>query len=240
MPQKRKNSDTGMDFVRGDFSPDRKSRFWGYRKSNVKKNLDFGERWLTLEKFIEEVSKVAEKQRQSEAQNRSENLQRRKNPETQTLFKSGDVNKKNQYFVGYVRGKKTSDGYCGESWVTREAYLRVRVGNTFSKIKKRAKEQDIPFNLTIDYLLSILPDDMRCPILETEMKFGGGNERLTSPSVDRFVPSKGYVKENISWVSLLANSIKGQRTAAEMRSIADWIEQQEIYQKQSSTLQVVN
>ena len=63
------------------------------------------------------------------------------------------------------------------------------------------------------------------------MEFGGGNDRSISPSVDRLIPEKGYVNGNVSWVSLLANLVKNERTSTELRMIADWIEQQEIYKE---------
>ena len=72
---------------------------------------------------------------------------------------------------------------------------------------------------------------MICPILEKKMEFGGGKNRSLSPSVDRLIPKKGYVKGNVSWVSLLANLVKNERTSTELRMIADWIERQEIYKE---------
>ena len=70
---------------------------------------------------------------------------------------------------------------------------------------------------------------MKCPILDTEMSFAGDN--YTSPSVDRLVPTLGYTKGNVTWFSLLENVVKRERTNSQLRRIADWIEEQPIYEK---------
>lgn len=230
MPTKRINSTSGSIFKRGDSSSDGKKIFGGYR-AFVKKNGDFAEVWYSPAQYKEAVQKAALNQKKYTSENRALNLPKRLNPETGEKFKRGELNDTKQYFIGYVSGQRRSGGYFGEAWGSKSAYLRSRVGLTFSKMKNRAKENNVALNVTIDYLVSILPDDMRCPILDTEMEFGGGEERSTSPSVDRLIPEKGYVKGNVAWVSMLANSVKSEKTSTELRMIADWIEQQEIYKE---------
>ena len=46
------------------------------------------------------------------------------------------------------------------------------------------------------------------------------NNWQTSPSLDRIVPEKGYVKDNIIIVSLMANSIKNQATPDQIQKVA--------------------
>jgi hypothetical protein len=230
MGKKRINPSTNKYFERGDLSEDREKKFFSYRTNHIKKDGFFAERWFALDKFEEELNKLANAQRSRQAQNQQSNLPKRINPETGNEFKSGEINSSGQYFIGYIAGGKTAEGYRGESWGTKEAWLRVRVGNTFGKISKRASEKEIPIDIDIDYLFEIFPiENMRCPILDIEMNFAG--DRFTSPSVDRLSPDLGYTKGNVAWVSLLANVVKRERTPFQLRRIADWIEEQPIYKK---------
>jgi len=91
---------------------------------------------------------------------------------------------------------------------------------------KRAKKNNIPFNLTEDYLKSIYPSDMICPVLGCEMSVGldenGSND--TSPSLDRIIPEKGYVQGNVVVVSMRVNSIKRDATLQELRKVTDFYE----------------
>jgi len=92
--------------------------------------------------------------------------------------------------------------------------------------RKRAKKNNIPFNLTEDYLKSIYPSDMICPVLGFEMSMGlDGNGWVgTSPSLDRIIPEKGYVQGNVVVISMRANSIKRDATPGELRKVADFYE----------------
>ena len=91
---------------------------------------------------------------------------------------------------------------------------------------KRAKKNNIPFNLTEDYLKSIYPSDMICPVLGFEMSVGldENGSKETSPSLDRIIPEKGYVQGNVIIVSMRANSIKRDATSEELRKVADFYE----------------
>ena len=53
------------------------------------------------------------------------------------------------------------------------------------------------------------------------------NERVfgdNSPSLDRFIPELGYVKDNVAVISWLANRLKSNGTAEQIRKIADWMD----------------
>ena len=222
---------TKNNYKRGDLSTNGQKKFWSYKTSYIKKNGEFSENWLSLSDYSDKVIEASQKKKEYTQENRKKKLKKRINPLTNVLFKSGDQDKddKNRYFIRYDRGQRTSDGFHGESWGTWDAYIRVRVGNTFAKLKRRASKKHLTVNVDIDFLVSILPKDMQCPILETKMIFGG--ERSNSPSIDRLNPKKGYTKGNVAWVSLLANTVKDNRTPNELRKIANWIEKQEIYKQ---------
>jgi hypothetical protein len=94
------------------------------------------------------------------------------------------------------------------------------------RARKRAKKNNIPFNLTEDYLKSIYPSDMICPVLGFEMSVGKDENGWadTSPSLDRIIPEKGYVQGNVVVVSMRVNSIKTNATPDELRKVADFYE----------------
>src|SRR4051812_27791939 len=67
----------------------------------------------------------------------------------------------------------------------------------FRSARERAKRYDIPFNLTEDDV--IIPS--LCPILGIPLKLNEGHPKFDSPSVDRIIPSLGYIKGNIIVIS---------------------------------------
>ena len=89
-----------------------------------------------------------------------------------------------------------------------------------SHSKDTAKRQGVPHNLTKEYLISIIPEDNMCPILKVPFYFKrGAAASYVYPhamSLDRIVPSLGYVEGNVMWISHRANMIKGEATAKEV------------------------
>jgi hypothetical protein len=114
------------------------------------------------------------------------------------------------------RGKETLTIYYTNHWE------RERIKSA----KKRAKSQNLPFNITGDYIKSITPPDMMCPALGIQMKAGEKAEiaKVSSPSLDRLIPELGYVKGNIVIVSNRANTIKRDATPEELMKIAKFYE----------------
>lgn len=93
---------------------------------------------------------------------------------------------------------------------TQEKQILIRV-------KKRAKTLGLPFNLTEEDI--IIPK--YCPILGLKLEMAGSN-RNCSPSLDRLIPEKGYVKGNVSVISNRANSLKSNMTLQEIIKLAEW------------------
>ena len=89
-----------------------------------------------------------------------------------------------------------------------KAALRLRKGD--------ANKKGIPFNITLDDLLPI-PD--ACPIFGIPLGVGlpGGSDY--SVSIDRIIPSLGYVKGNVILISLKANRIKNDASPEELRKV---------------------
>lgn len=86
--------------------------------------------------------------------------------------------------------------------------------------KKRAKAIFKDCNIDSSYILSIMPD--KCPILDINLRYGGGEKSPYSASLDRIDSSKGYVVGNVQIVSLRANLMKSDATQFEMVKFAEW------------------
>lgn len=86
---------------------------------------------------------------------------------------------------------------------------------------KRAKKQGVPFSLCPEDL--IIPD--RCPVLGIPIVFGRGRGSPNSPSVDRLVPSLGYVPGNVRVISNRANTLKGNAALWEVQAVVQYMQE---------------
>ena len=108
-----------------------------------------------------------------------------------------------------------------------ESTKRTQISKIMASAKMRAAAKKIDFDLTLDYLVAIAPD--YCPVFKEPLKWGVGTKEktgtwdYTSPSLDRVLPDKGYVKGNVAWISMRANMIKSNVTAKELYAVADWL-----------------
>lgn len=97
--------------------------------------------------------------------------------------------------------------------------------NTLKNARIRANKAGVPFDITIDDLLTIIPNE--CPVFGTPFVFvGNGSPCPDSASLDRLVPAKGYVRGNLVVISHFANSIKNKATAKEVARVAQWMYEQ--------------
>lgn len=87
--------------------------------------------------------------------------------------------------------------------------------------KHRAKQQGLPFD--IDMTDVVIPTC--CPVLGIELKFNKDKVEDDSPSIDKIIPSLGYVKGNVCVISNRANKIKTNADPYELRMVADWLEE---------------
>lgn len=84
--------------------------------------------------------------------------------------------------------------------------------------KQRAAKSGVPFDITPDDI--VIP--YTCPILGIVLTpFQGGVG--TSPSLDRRVNSKGYVKGNVSVISSKANNCKSNLTLDEAERLVEYM-----------------
>ena len=101
---------------------------------------------------------------------------------------------------------------------------RTHVARLRYDIRRRANSKGIVFDVDTKYLAAIAPN--YCPIFKIPLKWGyGGNGSPSddSPSLDRIIPDRGYVRGNVAWISNKANTIKSTATEKELYAVADWL-----------------
>jgi hypothetical protein len=100
-----------------------------------------------------------------------------------------------------------------EDWIKRN----------LKSVRIRAKEKNIPFNLTSDYLLSIWTG--KCPVFGFDLRYMCSRDNPSDQAtLDRFKPELGYTKGNVAYVSNLANRIKNNATSEQIKAVAAWID----------------
>ena len=107
---------------------------------------------------------------------------------------------------------------------------RYRSENPFqialSKVKRRSLDRGYPFDLDVEHLRELWTGF--CPIFGFEIKIGQtgtGHALYDSAALDRKIPSLGYVKGNVIWLSTKANLIKQNATAEEVMAVAIWMKE---------------
>lgn len=115
---------------------------------------------------------------------------------------------------------------CGVAEANRKGKRRTHnmTGTTehllWASAKSRAKRRHIPFSISI-YDINV---PTTCPLLGITLKrnTAKGN-RDTSPTLDRIIPSAGYVKNNVMVISHKANRGKATLSLGEMELlVANW------------------
>jgi hypothetical protein len=101
---------------------------------------------------------------------------------------------------------------------TKRGHLASMLGNA----KTRAKNQKVDFDLDLNFLESIAINE--CPVFKTPFVWGQSQgAHPYRPSLDRIIPELGYVRHNVIFISLKANTIKQEVTEKELYAVADWL-----------------
>jgi len=92
--------------------------------------------------------------------------------------------------------------------------------------KERADKSGIPFDIELDDI--VIPES--CPVLgiPIDIRLGRGRRRPDSPSLDKFIPEKGYTKGNIQVISWRANWLKNNGTVDEWIKLAEWCQREDV------------
>ena len=95
--------------------------------------------------------------------------------------------------------------------------LKARVAVALNSARGRARKSGIPFSLKKG---DLPPVPTVCPVLGIELTIWGSETRGESPSLDRIIPSLGYVPGNVRWISTRANILRRDATAQELALVA--------------------
>lgn len=219
---KRLNPETGKPFKAGDKREDGYV-FQNYQFKRLNKEGNFGELWLSpsARKKRELTARKRHKKKKEFATNNPG--KRRVNPGTGKEFILGEYFE-GRYFLSYNTKYVRLDGYMPEIWGSWETYHRFKVKSLKVNAVYRANKEGYKSDLTIDYLLDIFPKDFKCPALGIKMEWGNKKGTRTSPSLDKIIPDKGYMKGNVAFISLKANSIKSDAKPEEVIKVSKWLE----------------
>jgi hypothetical protein len=108
-------------------------------------------------------------------------------------------------------------------------YKNYKQNNPFlarhTKMKASCKLRNIPYDLDEIYLKEIWTGF--CPITGVQLIWSTENAQSildNSAELDRFIPEKGYVKGNVTWICRKMNNLKSNGTNQDFKSLLYWME----------------
>lgn len=109
-----------------------------------------------------------------------------------------------------------TDSRMVQDLVSGRGYRKNHPANRmWQSARERARKKNLPFSLELrDIEIPTL-----CPVLGIPLD---KRDLWHTPSLDRLIPEKGYVPENVCVISYRANSIKQNATAEELRKVYEY------------------
>jgi hypothetical protein len=89
-----------------------------------------------------------------------------------------------------------------------------------ARAKSRAKKNNLAFNIELDDI--VIPE--RCPLLGIKIESTEVRNSPNSPSLDKIIPEKGYIKGNVWVISNRANTLKNDATLSELKTLVENLE----------------
>lgn len=118
------------------------------------------------------------------------------------------------------RTKKYRQTYLDKNHsVQRDYYVRTIPQKMLATVRTKAKAKGIPCDIDITDI--VIP--AVCPVFGTPFEVGVGRPLPTSASIDKIIPSLGYVKGNIQIISALANTMKNSASPEQLKQFATWV-----------------
>lgn len=112
---------------------------------------------------------------------------------------------------------------CKSCWDkdSRKWFRKNWLAHLVQQAKNRAKQKGLPFDITVDDIEVV----QFCPYLGIELKqnFGAKGPSHFSPTLDKIVPERGYVKGNVQLISHKANAMKYNASIEELLHFANSI-----------------
>jgi len=194
---KRINPDTGKPFKRGDVREDGYS-FVRYNNRVNKKGLK-GEIWLSPSAFDKELENSSIRSKRNQTR-KEDLLPKRLNPYTNKPFVFGEV-ENGKVFLQYMSRNDISSDFRDESWGDVRTFLRKKIQTLIANYALEAAREEIPFNIDVETLVDIFPQNLKCPFLDKNigwLKDGKERERAALITIKK---AKGYTKGNVIWCS---------------------------------------
>lgn len=132
----------------------------------------------------------------------------------------------------YLKGIR--DSKIDSSWIKRyvkKYKLKYPEKYLYVICRKRSKIRKLEFNL--DRKDIIIPEF--CPVLG--IKITNGQNRNSSPAVDRIDNTLGYIKNNVIVVSFKANSLKRDSSFVERQQLVDFYSNIEVNKEKIKTME---
>jgi hypothetical protein len=122
-----------------------------------------------------------------------------------------------------LRKGKTQSCNCSfaHDWCRTHGKANSREYIMWNAAKGRAKKDNLPFDLSPEDI--VIPD--KCPVLGIPLfsNVGKLGSIPNSPTIDKIIPAKGYVKGNFRVICHRANTIKNDATLAELEAVTQYV-----------------
>ena len=138
----------------------------------------------------------------------------------QTLYNNPSINRSHYFLADELDA--TFDKILGHL-MNLYIHMHIYYQNNLDKqmlrsAYNRSKQKQVPFDLKKEDI--VVPEV--CPIFGFTLKIGKGAPCDESPTLDRIIPDKGYVKGNIIVVSDKANRIKNNASPEEIIAVGEF------------------
>ena len=113
---------------------------------------------------------------------------------------------------GFYKGKQIYRSQCKECTKLDAQSPKRKAVALRKRAKRRNKKDKLPFDIDLDYIRTLYVKV--CPYANISLVYQGGRKRIypDSPSLDKIIPSLGYVKGNVQIISPLGNNVKSSLT----------------------------
>jgi len=110
--------------------------------------------------------------------------------------------------------QRLNKDYVKKEYEYHKKYIESdRIKSMHSAAKRRARYNNLPFNLEISDI--IIPE--YCPLLNIKMEYN----TPYAPSLDRIIPELGYTKGNVIVISRKANTMKNNATLEQLKTFCE-------------------
>ena len=193
--------------------------FFG-KRTQSKDGLEYGCRQCRKERW------KAEKEGKPWISAKTIRIQKEKEEGFRTCIDCGEK----KPFSDFERVDRSTRRVCSSCHARRQREQRVKnksedivyhsIRESLNGARKRAKEKGYPFDITIE---DLMPFPTHCEVSGVELVYGKGDKKHGA-SLDKVVPSKGYVKGNVRIISQMVNFAKTDLTVKQLKKLIDYIE----------------